>query len=398
VDTYARSALPLVLLALVARIGGALTIGNDFHFPDEAVYVDAARRLAEGAGFDIHYPNVPAYPVVLALLTLGLSPGLLFFRIGQAAVASLGCLAVFALADRLFGRRVAMLAGLVYALDPLLVLSSGLLYPETIAAVLVPIVVLAAFDGAERDRLSRSALAGGLLGILALLRPVALILPPIAAGWIIVMASGGWRRRLAHVAVLGLAFLLVLAPWTIRNARVHGQFVPVATAGTDVAPVAGEKVAREGLVLSMARYAWSEPAALSSKIARQFVQFWELIPTRMMTDDPARREEFNRLDRRLSVEPLFSQALRDWVSALSFGLELALALVGLVLATPGRWRRASLPVALTLGYAVGYSMFVAKLRYRIPVLPLLFLFTGAGAAVVLSLARRTAGRAETTDP
>ena len=157
-------------------------------------------------------------------------------------------------------------------------------------------------------------------------------------------------------------------------------------------------MAREGLVLSMVRYAWTDPVALASLVGRQFVPFWELAPTRIITDDPIKREEYHWLDRRLSVEPLFSQALRDLVSALSFGLELGLALVGLAVGTRGHWRRASLPVALTLAYAVGYSLFVAKLRYRIPVLPLVFLFTGAGAAAVLSLPRRFAGRAETAHP
>ena len=212
------------------------------------------------------------------------------------------------------------------------------------------------------------------------------------------MAAARPRRRLAHLGTLGLGFLLVLAPWTVRNIRVHGYLVPVATAGSQISPLPQDEVAREGLVLSMLRYAWTDPGALGFQVARNFVQFWELTPTRISTDDPIKREEYHRLDPRLSVEPLFSRALRDLVSALSFGLELTLALAGLALGTRGRWRRASLPVALMLAYAVGYSLFVAKLRYRIPVLPLVFLFTGAGVAVVLSFARRTAGRAETANP
>lgn len=399
VDTRTRWAAALVLVALTARIAGALAIGDSFHFPDEAVYVDAAMRLAQGSGFAVEYRNVPGYPVFLALLTLGLSPALLCLRVAQAAVAALGCLAVFALGDRLFGRRVAIVAGVTYALDPLMVLSSGLLYPETLAALLVPLVVLATFDGAERDFLARSAIAGGLLGLAALLRPVALILFPVVAVWLLVMAELRPRRRVAHVLALGLAFLLVLAPWTLRNARVHGRLVPVATAGTDnMTPIPRGEVAREGLIVSMGRYAWTQPGALGSKIARQFLEFWEVAPTRISTDDPVKREEFHRLDRRLAVEPLFSRELRDGVSALSFGLELILALVGLTLGTRGRWRRASLPVAMTLAYAVGYSMFVAKLRYRIPILPLVFLFTGTGAAVVHSFVMRSTGRVESAHP
>jgi hypothetical protein len=148
----------------------------------------------------------------------------------------------------------------------------------------------------------------------------------------------------------------------------------------------------------MARGAWSDPGAFFRRFTQQFVLFWELAPTRMVTDDPVRREELRQSDPRLPAQPLFSRSLRDRVSAASFGLELALGLLGLLAAARARWRQTLLPVALILAYAAGYALFVAKLRYRIPVLPLLFLFTGAGAAAVYSFARRAMGRAEAGQP
>jgi hypothetical protein len=396
-----RWVVTLLLLALVARIGAAVAVGDGFHFPDEAAYVDTAKRLAGGSGFGVEYSRVPAYPVFLALLSLGLPASVTFLRVGQAAVAALGSVLVFGLADRMFGRRAAIAAGLVYALDPLLVIASGLLYPETVAALLLPPLVFTALDASERDTLARSAVAGALLGILALLRPVALALPPVLAGWIALTVPARPARRMAHLGALGLAFLLVLTPWIARNYRIHGQLVPVATAGTKTAPIGQAEVAHRGLLVSMARWVWNDPEALVSRVTRQFVQFWELAPTRLKTDDPVKREEFHRRDPRLSVQPLFSRRLRDLISAASFALELSLALVGLVAVARTRWRQALLPLAVILAYAVGYALFVVKLRYRIPVLPLLFLFTGAGAAAVYSFLRGAAPRgnpASLSDP
>jgi hypothetical protein len=383
--------IPLVV-ALVVRIGAAITIGGGFHFADEAIYVDTARRLSGGGGFGAEYSGVPAYPIFLALLSLGLPVGITWLRLAQAAVGALGSLFVFALADRMFGRRTAILAGLVYALDPLLAITSGLLYPETVAAVLLPLIVLMALDASERDALARSGLTGALLAILALLRPVALVLAPLVAAWTAVSLPARPARRVAHLGALGLAFLLVLAPWVARNYWVHGQLIPVAAAGSQLPAVPQEDVAGRGLLVAMARWAGNDPAGFASRVARQFVQFWELTPTRMITDNPAEREELHRRDPRLSVQQLFSRRLRDLVSAGSFALELLLALVGLVAVARTRWRQGLLPVAVILAYAAGYALFVAKLRYRIPVLPLLFLFTGAGAAAVYSLVRRAADR------
>lgn len=382
----------LLLLALLARVAAAFAVGGGFHFADEAAYVDAARRLSDGGGFAFQYRNVPAYPVFLALLSLDPDVGVRFLRVAQAAVAALGSVAVFALGDRMFGRRVAIVAGLLYALDPLLVVSSGLLYPETVASLLVPIVVLLALRAVERNSLGFSALAGALLGILALLRPVALVLLPVVAAWTTLMVAARPGRRVGHLGAVALAFLLVLTPWSVRNLRVHGRLIPVATAGTHVAPAGRDEVAHRGVLVSMAQWAWTEPGALISHTTRQFLNFWELAPTRMATDDPARRQQLHRRDQRLSTQPLVSLGLRDRVSSASFALELALALVGLVAAVRARWRQTLLPLTVIFAYAMGFALFVGKLRYRIPVLPLVFLFTGVGASTIYSLARGTANR------
>lgn len=367
-------------------------MGSGFHFADEAIYVDTARRLSDGVGFGVEYQQVPGYPVLLLLLSLGLFDQLPYLRAAQAIVAAFGTLLVFQLANRMFGHRAAVAAGLVYALDPLLVIASGLLYPEASAAVLLTAIVLIAVGAAERDAVGRSALAGALLGLLVLLRPVALVLPPIVGGWIAVTAATRPTRKAAHLGALCLTLVLVLTPWTARNYRIHGRLVPPATAGIHTAPVPAEEVAEGGLVVSMSRWAWRHPAALLSRVTRQFAQFWELMPTRMTTDDPVKRGRLHERDSRLSVRPLFSRRLRDLVSAGTFSLELILALAGV--AVVGRTRRGYtlLLLGVILAFAVGYAIFVAKLRYRIPILPLVFLFSGAGAATAYQLIRRAADR------
>jgi CHASE2 domain-containing sensor protein len=60
-------------------------------------------------------------------------------------------------------------------------------------------------------------------------------------------------------------------------------------------------------------------------------------------------------------------------------LEFALALVGLVLLWRKRPSAALLISTVTVTFALGYALFVAKLRYRIPILPLVFVLAGIGA-------------------
>lgn len=388
----ARWTMALLGLAMVTRVGAAIAIGGSFHFADEALYVDAAHRLINGDGFGSGYSSAPGYPVFLALLSLGIPVSPVVLRVLQAIVAALGGVFVFSLAERWFGARAAVLAAFAYALDPLLVITSGLLYPETLAAVLLTGIVLLTLDAAERDGVARSLSIGALLAILAMLRPVALVLPPVIAVWLALALPGPASRRMVHAAMMGLAWVLVLSPWLARNYQLHHELIPMTTPGAHTAPVRREEAARRGLVLSMAQWAWNHPEALAARVARQFAQFWELTPSRMVTDDPARREALHQRDPRLETRPLFSRSARDLVSAGSFSLELLLALVGITAVARTHWRQALLLLGVILAYAAGYALFVAKLRYRIPILPLLFVFTGAGAAAVYSLARRAAAR------
>lgn len=382
VASYAP-ALAVFGLALVARLGAAMALGSGFHFIDETSYVDAARRLLAGQGFAAAYNRVPAYPIFLALLDAALPPALVFLRSAQAIVAASGVVLCMALTARLFGRGAALVAGLLYALDPLLVITAALLYPEALAAILLAATTLACWHAAGRDRLAMSAAAGLALGVVAQLRPVALVTIPAFALWTAASTAASRRRRAAHALTLALVCVLSLVPWTWRNYRVHGKLMLPATAGTSNAPVAGADLDRQGLAVSLLAKAWTEPLVYARSIVREFGHFWELYPTRLTTDNPARRAELHRREPRVPTEASFPKTLRDAVSLLANGVELALMVVGVAVG----WRRHGRPTALLVAvlfvYAFGHALILGRLRYRATVQPLVFALAGLGAAALL---------------
>ena len=387
-SVFAWPLIGLVAVALVPRLAAAIVLGNELHFVDEGIYVDTARRLLSGEGFGAHYSNVPAYPTLLAVLSAPFATSVVWLRLAQAVVAAFGAGLTFILAERMLGRATAIAAAVIYALDPLLVVAAGLLYPEAIAATVMVAMVLAAWMAVRRNSIAASAFTGALLGCLALFRPVALAVVTVVVPWIVLNVGGPPRRRALHGSLVVLTCLLVLAPWTYRNYRIHGRLMPVSLAGTGLAPVTQAEVERRGLTVSLLVKAWQEPGALAMRMTREFGHFWEFTPTRLMTDDPVRRQALHRLDQRLPTEPLFDRSLRDLVSAASFGLEVILALAGLVLLWRTHRREAVLLTSVVLAYAVGYALFVGKVRYRIPILPLLFLFAGTGAWALVARIRQ----------
>jgi len=370
-----RWAMCLVALGAAARLGAAFWLGGSLHFIDEGIYVDAARRLLAGEGFGASYNNVPGYPVVLAALAAPWPEHVVLIRAAQAVLTALGVVPLLWLGQRLLGAWPARVAGVLYALDPLMAVSGALLYAEAVATVVLLMTLLAACS-AVPDRLAWSVVAGVLLGVLAQLRPVALVLAPVVAAWIAWYAP---RRRLGHALAVAAGCGLALAPWTVRNYRVHGGLVPISTAGTQSAPVDPEDVSERGLATSLLRGMWHDPGGNAGRLVSEFAHFWAPYPTRLSTDSPQRRAAFHDEDPRLPTEATFSPGLRDRVSALSFGVEMVFALVGVVLV----WRRhraaAVLLLAVCVAYGLGYALIIGKLRYRIPVLPCVFLLAGAAA-------------------
>jgi 4-amino-4-deoxy-L-arabinose transferase-like glycosyltransferase len=363
----------VVLGAIVLRVAAAAVIGNQFHFADEASYLDTARRLLQGEGFGVAFAQTPGYPIFLAMLSVLATDSVLTIRLAQAILAGLGTALVYVLAERLAGRGPALPAAAIYAVDPLLVVSGALLYPETLAAILVVLAILAAWRAGENS-IGSACVAGVLLGAIALVRPVGLVLVPAVAAWIALKVPPS--RAPTHIAAVLGATLLVLAPWTYRNYRIRGHLAPIAVAGAHMAPVTPREVAEEGLTVAIVKKLWEDPAPVVARTAQQFLQFWELTPTRLVTDDPQQRAAIHGRDPRVSKEAVVPSRSRDLVSLIASSVEFGLALIGLVLLWRSRRAAALLLSTVTVVFALGYALFVAKLRYRIPILPLVFILAG----------------------
>lgn len=121
---------------------------------------------------------------------------------------------------------------------PMAVLAVGTLQTEvlgvhqgTIAAL--GVLVLLRRLTAPADGPRRAAADGVFAGLLGLLWSALLPLLPLLAGlrW---WRGGGGRRGLGPAVLFLAVALAVIAPWTLRNALVFGDFVPVRTGGGQI--------------------------------------------------------------------------------------------------------------------------------------------------------------------
>ena len=143
--------------------------------------------------------------------------------------AALTCLPVHSIARTVFARRTATAATWVWALFPYSFdFSAGLVSNTALNALLFTLAVAMTIT-LERKLSPRSWAAWGIVWALAgLTEPSLLACLPVAGLWLIyrLRQRGMCWNFFWRPAVAGLAFLILVSPWFVRNERVFGRFIP----------------------------------------------------------------------------------------------------------------------------------------------------------------------------
>ena len=230
-----------VVLGVAIRLAFLLATAQVELWADEAKYVYLAVAWDR---FDVLLGSTnwlwpPGYPIFLGFfLSLFGDAGVNAAKLGQVLLSGVVGASVVLIAQRVFCRRAAQVAGYLWALYLPLIGFTHLLWPETLLlAVLLPAVylyigVLQSPDPGAASRL-RLVASGLLFGLACLVKQVALAVPFLfSVGLLFHSRQGRVSKRLLRAAFLLLATATVVVPWGLRNAEVYDRWVfGGATAG-----------------------------------------------------------------------------------------------------------------------------------------------------------------------
>jgi hypothetical protein len=414
----------LIVLAIAVR-AVAVVVLQSHTVPNSGFeHGEIAANLLAGRGFAVRFlgaegptsQQAPLYPLFVALaFKMGgiRTPGAYFLlEMGQALLGGLLVAGVCALAREVAPGRAALanLAGLIVALHPSLVYSATHVQVAALAATLLTATLAAAFRAGRTGHPRDAIGAGLLLGLLTLTDPIlALVVPGMA--WAVVLGQG-LRRTIRPMALTALTAILVVAPWLVRNARVHGEFVAIKSTfgyafwqgncalseGTDkvVRPAVERTLDSARSISSLDLRGWNaslwtarhvagylDDIALSADDYRELGRLSEpersrRLLGRALSDlraDPAR---YPRLClRRLRFFLLFDETnpkTRNAVYRVSHLTLTLLAVAGLLLA--GREdRRRLAPTILTVALITAFhTLTIVSARFHIPIEPLFALW------------------------
>jgi 4-amino-4-deoxy-L-arabinose transferase-like glycosyltransferase len=209
-------------------VGDALTFHMD------------AQHLADGQGFIRPFENAPTaehpplHIVVLAFVDLLGGSSTTIQRCVMGVIGTGTVVALGVLGRTVAGARAGLIAAALAAVYPLLWVIDGAIMSETEYVLLVALVMLAAYGYLRSPTVKRGLLVGALIALAALTRGEALALIVILGVPLVLRAQRPWGARVRGALAIGAAFVVVLAPWTIRNLVTFENPVLISTNGDNV--------------------------------------------------------------------------------------------------------------------------------------------------------------------
>jgi len=362
----------LVRSAVIICLPGLVPI-----MPDKTKRYDhIAMSLLRGDGFSLGGSptavSPPLYPLMLAGVYTLTGRSDQAARLALALVDAGTCALFFALASRFFSRRAALLTGLCAVLSPFQLYMVLVGASDALFAFLVAVALTVLLAASERPTPMRLLVAGGAISLATLCRAVTLLFPlaAVPALWIALRASV--RAKLRSGLLLLAGATLVLTPWTVRNWRAFGRFVPVQTLG--------------GYHLYLASLDWRDRADRKA------------IGQARPSDSGADAELYRGALTRITADPLkyarlsSRRLLSMWFGSASGALSGVLFRINamlLTLAVVGVWMkrrqfRDLVPLYALVLYFVAVHLVIASIfRYMMPIVPIVTMMAMVPCAAIL---------------
>lgn len=402
----------LVVALLVRSSVGYLQYENFSQDPDS--YRLLAENVLRLQSFTLDDPaeptafRPPLYPLLLAITSISRNVLPSEVMLLHVILGSITVGLTFFWAIQMGMARWRSAAGLLVAVDPILLNQSSLVMTETLATCLAVLTLVAVSSLAAKNlsndipRSSRDVTISavniaGAMGLAIFCRPTFLVwgaLLPMAI-W---FCCRGWTLRLSSVLAYGLMLVFLLAPWVVRNLLVfeapvlgttHGGHTllwgnndsyyeylrsgetPVwdnsefhkkfarqhPYLGTSASELARDRAAYREAIGTMKQN--PDMAAYSALV--RFTMFWRLLPNALSNDESSKRT-------------FVRYAIGVW-----YLVQFALVISGLFYLGKALWKPGWIAALLLLAsFTLVHLFFWSNMRMRSPLVPILAVLACAG--------------------
>ena len=401
-------------------------------------------RFARDADATPEAIRTPFYPLFIAAIysVVGEEPWAVL--VVQLLLDAICCGVLYVLVSRLVGHRPAMIAAILYAFDPsLIIYSSTVLISDTffvfLFLVFVTCLVIASIGDGYHHPLPLLLGAGVVLGLATLTRPTALYIAPILLALPVFWNRAHLVAAIKQSATVLVVAAIIVAPWLVRNYVVFDRvslsplgpyyfLVEVVAQMEAVRLGEGKSAMRAGLLDEADRRMMAD--GLDPDEIDQFKQseYWQRLDKEYVSTYPlvfakiyavgvmqtfanvgtslyANRlgVPLERIDMKvhLNVVDLVNTALeRRGLTGLFLAVVLiphfVISYTGALIGAIVWWQRYDRRLLLVLLLIVGYFVAVAgaggDARFKLPVIPAYLALAGVGLSYLYDLARNRSRR------
>ncbi len=419
--THAVWVMVILAVALTARSFWVAYAPSDptdgRQINDTLFYHYTAVGLAEGKGYVNPWTLVPTaqwppgYSLLLASLYRVFGPHVAIAWGVNIVLGALTCVVLYFIGCLAVGDAAGRLAGLLLAVFPGHVFFSSLVLSEVTFTFLLAVAMLLILLVARRSKdggLPLVILLGAVVGATALVRGQGLFVVVIAPlfWW---LYTADWRRALRRTAVVALAAMAVILPWSIRNYVDMGGFVLISTNVGGNLYVGHFEGATGSMILGSEdwaneRYAHLSPekreVAASNLLLREGLKFMFTHPGRelelagskiraLYQDD---EEALRGIPNHQKGETIpHADRIADVANGFYFAV-LAASAGGLVCWLRRPRSAVALPLLVIGVFTLGQLLFFTDPRFHYPMLPAFALLAAAALVAAIDGARRFFGR------
>lgn len=404
-------------LIAILTIGAILRIvllwwfhAEPLYIADEQSYNEIAVSLVEHGTFAVKSGELtslrpPLYPAMVATVyRLCGTENYQAVRMVQAVISLVNTLLVYAIARRLYDQKVAIWSAAIACFYPALLVTACFLLTETLFAFWVLLLVLATLTYLDTRSVRWLVVAGVALGLASLTRSVLWLFPPVLLGHLwIVCRDMPLRQRLATGLVPVACFVLVIAPWSIRNTRLQQTFTAVDVMGGrnlmmgnyehtplyrawDAISMEGDKSWYAVLAAATPEFTQMSQGQRDKAAMRYGLQYMAAHPVLTLKRSIIKFFNFWQLDR-----AIVAGASRGWwgIHSKASVLLLAAIVMGSFVVTvitavfgamvrPPQNLRFHVFLVLLIGFVCAlHTVVFGHSRYLLPLMPLLFIYSAA---------------------
>lgn len=222
---FILSLLPTIIFLLFIEQPEVEKVGDSYD------YIDLAKNIMKGKGYcdetgNFSVARPPLYPFVLSVIFKFFGENnFTTARFANVIFHVITTISVFYLSKYFLPTDLALLSGIVTAINPYHIFNTGFILTESFLTMMITLSFLFLFNLIKVTRYKYVIITGIFWGMLTLTKAVSFLYPFFVCPFLI------WRTKKFHFLMWIVIICLTISPWVIRNYKVTGRFLLSDTKG-----------------------------------------------------------------------------------------------------------------------------------------------------------------------